>query len=228
LIFKDRSEAGRLLAQALIEKHGTLLARTDATNAIVLAVPRGGVVVGKELAERLKLPLDLIIARKLGAPGNPEFAIGAVTQEGSVIVNEDTVRQLGISEDYIDREANAQVAEIRARMNRYRGDTSYPSLGGKIVIVVDDGIAMGLTMKAALKSLRDKNPSTLILAVPVSPPDTLNELSKLVDGTVCLNTPASFYAVGEFYQEFDQVTDDEVRAVLSRQNQLTRRGGVST
>lgn len=206
-MFRDRKEAGKLLADAL----SFLKGRKD---VIVLAIPRGGVPVAKEVSESIGAPLDLVITRKIGAPGNPELAIGAVTQEGESIIDPELVSTLLVSRDYLKEEARRQSDEIRRRLKRYRGDREYPKLEGKTVVIVDDGIATGSTVRAAIQSVRSRRAATIILAVPVGPPDTITELSKIADRIVCLSTPEPFYAIGEFYNEFEQVEDDEVRELL--------------
>ena len=207
-MFRDRKEAGRLLAEAL----SFLKAKKE--DVLVLAIPRGGVVVAKEVADALGAPLDIVITRKVGAPGNPELAIGAVTQEGEVITDPELVGMLGVSDDYVNEQAARQVDEIGRRMREYRGDRPYPSLAGKTVVVVDDGIATGSTTRAAIQSVKKRKAAVVILAVPVGPPDTVAKLSKIADRVVCLSTPEPFYAIGEFYNEFEQVGDDTVREIL--------------
>jgi predicted phosphoribosyltransferase len=207
-LFRDRKEAGRLLAEAL----SFLKAKRE--ELVVLAIPRGGVLVAKEVADALGAPLDLVITRKIGAPWNPELAIGAVTQDGEIITDPGLIAMLGVSGDYVKEEAARQVVEIGRRMREYRGDRPYPSLARKTVVVVDDGIATGSTTRAAVQSLRRRGAAAVILAVPVGPPDTISELSKVADRVICLRTPQPFYAIGEFYSEFEQVEDDTVRKVL--------------
>lgn len=215
-MFRDRTEVGRLLGEELL--------KLKIKNPIVLAIPRGGLPVAKEIALTLKAPLDIIITRKIGAPGQPEFAIGAVTQEGEMIVDREVTRSLGVSEKYLKEESATQVEEIRQRMNKYRAkDLSFPQLEGKTVIMVDDGIATGNTMLAAIKSAKLKNPSEIILAIGVAPPDTVRKLSKEVERVVCLDTPEPFYAIGEFYQNFDQVEDEEARNIMIEVNKVTRK-----
>jgi putative phosphoribosyl transferase len=184
-------------------------------NVIVLAVPRGGVLVAKEVAEIIGAPLDLVIARKIGAPDNPELAVGAVSQEGEMITDRELVLMLQITDDYLREESVRQSEEIRSRMKKYRGGRPYPQLEGKTVVIVDDGIATGSTIRAAVESIRKKNAAQIILATPVGPPDTIRELSKIVDRVVCLSTPAGFNAIGEFYEEFEQVEDAMVKKILS-------------
>jgi putative phosphoribosyl transferase len=207
-IFKDRTEAGKMLAGALTFLKG-------AKDLIVLAIPRGGVPVAKEVAGALGAPLDLVVTRKIGAPSQPELAVGAVTQDGEVIVDGELIRALGVSAEYLKRESARQVAEIASRMKKYRGDRPYPSLDGKTVIIVDDGIATGSTIRAAVQSVRGRNAAKIIVAAPVGPPERVAELRKIVDRVVCLSTPEYFEAIGEFYEEFEQVEDDAVRALLA-------------
>lgn len=184
----------------------------------MLAVPRGGVVVGYEVAEALDLPLDVVVPRKLGAPGEPELAIGAVAPwaDGEAIVDPSAVRYLGVTESYIRRETEAQLAEIDRRLREYRGTTDPPDVAGKTVIVVDDGIATGYTIQAAIKTLRRLDPARLVLAVPVAAPEAANYLSNLVDEFHALETPTPFLAVGHWYVQFEQTTDEEVTELLQR------------
>jgi len=205
-VYKDRRHAGRLLAAAV--------SSLGLSNVVVLAIPRGGVPVADEVATALAAPLDLIIARKIGAPGYPEYAIGAVTQDGEPFLDESAVKSLRVSEEYIKEETARQADEVKARMRKYRGDRPYPDLEGKTVVVVDDGIATGSTVRAAVRSLKRRKPRLVVLATPVAPPDTIRELSSEVDDIVCLATPEGFSAVGEFYQDFGQTDDSEVVEVL--------------
>ncbi len=205
-IFKNRTEAGRLLAAALEDLRGK--------SVIVLAIPRGGVVIGREVAKALDAPLDIVVTRKIGAPSQPEFAIGAITQDGEVILDEESSRTVGASEAYLKSESNRQFKEVKARMRRYRGGRPYPSLKGKLVLIVDDGIATGHTFRAAVMSVRRHKPLSVVVAVPVAPRESIAEIAKEVDRVVCLQTPEPFFAIGEFYEEFEQVSDDEVRKTL--------------
>jgi putative phosphoribosyl transferase len=211
-LFADRVEAGKRLAQALKG-----LVEED---AIVLAIPRGGVVVGYEVARALDLPLDVIIPRKIGAPGNPELAIGAMTEDGTMLLDERLVEQLRVSTAYIQKESEAQKKEIQRRLNLYRGDVPYPSLENRGVIIVDDGIATGSTMKAALASVRNRRAKSVIIAIPVGPPTTIRELEEKADHVVCLYTPEAFYAIGQFYEDFAQTRDEEVTELLKRIREL--------
>ena len=206
-MFHDRTQVGKLL--------GARLLKMKIKNPVVLAIPRGGVPVAREVALALDAPLDLVITRKIGAPGNPEFAIGAVNQEGEMIVDEATVQGYGISAKYLKEESARQAHEIKERMRKYRGERTYPDLAGKSVIIVDDGIATGNTCLAAIQSVRKKNPLEVIVASGVAPPDTVERLSRFADRVVCLDTPEPFYAIGEFFEHFEQVEDEEVRSMLS-------------
>jgi predicted phosphoribosyltransferase len=206
VIFKDRVDAGRQLAERLtgfVESSG-----------LVLAIPRGGVVVGAEIARRLNLDLDLIIPRKIGSPQNPEVAIGAVTQDGSTILNQRLIGMLGITDLELKETISHEIKEIDRRTALYRGGTELKDCDGRQIVVVDDGVATGFTMLACLRSARNLHPKELILAVPVAPSDTLELLQKEVDHTVCLLTPDDFYAVGQFYERFDQTCDDEVIKII--------------
>ena len=205
-MFQDRIDAGKKLAKKLSEYGGC--------DVVVLAIPRGGVIVGFEVAKELNAPLDIVIPRKIGAPNNPELAIGAVTQDGTVMLNSEVVLFLGVQEEYIEDEKRKQIKEIERRMKKYRGDAVYPKLEGKIVILVDDGLATGATTRAAIASIRRQKPSMLILAIPVGPRDTIDDLKKEVDTIVFLSTPEPFYAIGQFYLNFEQTTDDEVVNIL--------------
>jgi putative phosphoribosyl transferase len=160
----------------------------------------------------------VIIPRKIGAPGNPELAMGAVTEEGETFLDSSIVDSLGVDERYIEAQKRTEIEEIRRRMNVYLGGRSRPALSGRVVILVDDGIATGATMKAAVRSVRSQNPAEVVVAVPVAPPDTVESLKGIADSVVCLSTPYSFYAIGQFYLDFDQVSDAEVVSLLRRAN----------
>lgn len=206
-MFRDRTQVGQLLADKLSDM--------NFKNPIVLAIPRGGVPVAREIAVRINAPLDLIIIRKIGFPGEPEFAIGAVTQEGQIIADRQNIRDMGIPEEYLKEESARQTKEIRNRLERYRGNMPYPDLKGKNVIIVDDGIATGNTVLAAIDSVRGRGPASIVLAVGVAPPDTIKRLSEKADAVVCLETPEPFCAIGEFYESFEQVQDEEVKKILN-------------
>lgn len=206
-MFQDRVDAGRRLAKRL--------AGREYPHGLVVAIPRGGVVVGAEIAQALRLPLDIIIPRKIGAPYNPELAVGAVAQDGTAIFNEKLCKQFGITPEEKEDLIAGAVAEINRRMNLYRGQKPLASWHGREIILTDDGIATGFTVMAALRSLRKAGPKEIILAVPVAPPDTLEALLPEVDEAVCLLVPEIFMAVGQFYYDFGQTTDDEVISLLN-------------
>jgi predicted phosphoribosyltransferase len=182
--------------------------------AIVLAIPRGGVVVGFEVAHALNISLDLIIPRKIRAPDNPELAIGALTEDGTVILDDELVKYLQVSEEYVREESERQRLEIERRLKLYRGDAPYPSLENREVVIVDDGIATGSTMKAAVASVRMRGAKTILVAVPVGPFSSIEELKREADNVICLYTPEPFYAIGQFYEDFTQTSDEEVRRLL--------------
>jgi putative phosphoribosyl transferase len=206
--FSDRVEAGRRLAPALNGFAGE--------GGLVLAIPRGGVVVGYEIAKELHLQLDVIIPHKLGAPDNPELAIGAITEDGTAILDENLVTNMGVTQDYIQEESERQKKEIGRRLKLYRQNVPYPNLKGKCVIIVDDGIATGSTMKAALASVKKQGATNIIVAVPVGPPSTIRELQKMADEVVCLYMPEFFQAIGQFYDDFSQTSDEEVIELLKQ------------
>ena len=206
LPFKDREEAGRELARALAEFRDR--------NVVVLGMPRGGVVVAREVADALGASLDIVVTRKIGAPGEPEFALGAVTQEGDVIVDRQASESVGATTEYLEEEARRKKSEVKERMRILRGDMSYPSLEGKTIIIVDDGMATGNSMRAAVQSVRKRGPKEVIVAVPVAPREAVAELSSEGTRVVCLEQPRFFFAIGEFYRDFEQVEDQEVRELL--------------
>jgi len=205
-LFRDREEAGKKLARALAEFRGG--------RAVVLGVPRGGVVVAKEVARVLDAPLDIVVTRKIGAPGEPEFALGAVTQEEDVIFDREAAESVGATAEYLQEEVQRKKSEVRERMKSLRGDMPYPNLEGKTVIIVDDGMATGNSMRAAVQSVRRRGPKEVVVAVPVAPSEAVAEISS--DGTlvVCLEQPSFFFAIGQFYNDFEQVDDSEVRRLL--------------
>jgi predicted phosphoribosyltransferase len=207
-MFKDREDAARQLAM-LLEKY------RDNEDVVVFAIPRGGVVIGRVIADYLNVPLDITVAKKIGAPFNEELAIGAVGPTGNPIIDERTVNILHIDEGYMERAIRKKVDEIRARLEKYRGNAYYRSLSGKKAILVDDGIATGYTVRAAIAFLKDLKASKIILATPVIAPDTWAELKPQVDEVVYLSSEEPFYAVGQFYEEFGQVTDEEVIKLLN-------------
>ncbi len=181
-----------------------------AAGAIVLGLPRGGVVVALEIALALKLPLDVWVTRKIGAPLNPELAIGSVDSDGNLLLDENTVKLYEVSDRYIREEAGLQTEEIKRRYQEYRGVDTAPDVSGKTALVVDDGVATGYTMMAALKSVRNAGAAKIVCAIPVTSPRVKKKLDRMADEIACLSTPSYFSAVGEFYRNFAQVTDDEV------------------
>jgi predicted phosphoribosyltransferase len=207
--FRDRNEAGRLLAEKL---------RMYATypNVIVLALPRGGVPVGYEVAHALGVPLDIFLVRKLGIPGYEELAMGAVASGGVRVLNNQVVQGLGIPEYVIDAVAAWEMQELTRRERVYRGDRPKPDVSGRTVVLVDDGLATGSTMMAAIQALRQQQPARIVMAVPTAPPDTCQEMRTQADDVVCAITPEPFYSVGLWYQDFSQTTDEEVRELLAR------------
>jgi predicted phosphoribosyltransferase len=207
MIFRDRREAGRLLGEKLSFLRGK-------EKLLVLAIPRGGVVVGSEVAKALGTPLDVYITRKIGAPYNPELAIGAIASDGTLILDRSLASRLGVSEEYIKAQSAREREEIVRRMRRYRGNRPSPDLEGKRVVLVDDGIATGATIEATIDALQKSGLEELILAVPVAPRETIDRLKAKVDRLVCLHAPEIFWAVGSFYLTFDQTSDEEVIALL--------------
>lgn len=208
MIYKDRKEAGRYLAERLTKYRGK-------PDVIVLGLPRGGVSVAHEIATSLDCRLDILIVRKIGFPGNPELAAGAVSETGTVVINERIVSAYGVGRDYLERETERQKAEIARRTTLYRGGKGLPSLAGKTVILVDDGVATGATMKAAIATLKEERLARLVVALPVASQDAEREIAPTVDEWLCPHTPAIFGAVGNFYHDFRQVEDDEVVAMLT-------------
>ena len=204
--FYDRVDAGQRLAKALEEYRGP--------DTIVLGLPRGGVIVAKQVSEALGAQLDVILARKLGAPGNPEYAIGAIAEGGEPTMNKQVLAEYAIPQSYIADQAATERQEIERRVALYRQGRPLPDLTGKTVILVDDGIATGYTMAAAIQAIKSQKPKRLIVAVPVCARESRLDLAPRVDRLICLYTPTPFFAVGAFYSRFDQVTDDEVRSAL--------------
>ena len=207
--FPNRTEAGRLLAEKLEKYAG----RDD---VIVLGLPRGGVPVAYEVAKRLGAPLDVFIVRKLGVPGFEELAAGAIASGGVRVLNEDVVRAIPHSEEAIEAVTTRETAELERREQIYREGRPAPELRNRVVILVDDGLATGATMRAAIKALRQSSAAKIIVAVPVGPPDTCREIEEQADETICLSTPAFFQAVGQYYDDFSQTSDEDVRELLSQ------------
>lgn len=214
--FRDRTEAGQLLAEKL---H----AYADRSDTIVLALPRGGVPVAFEVARALKAPLDLLIVRKLGVPDEPELAMGAIASGGVRVLNEDLLRYYPISAETIERVAAHEQVELERRERDYRGNRPAAELHGRTVILVDDGIATGTTMRSAVEALKQRGALSVVIAVPVAPESVCREFQGLRDHVVftCLMTPEPFYAVGLWYEDFTQTTDDEVRVLLEEARETT-------
>jgi len=208
-LFRDRADGGRRLAAKLTAYAG----RHD---VLVLALPRGGVPVGAEVARELGVPLDVYLVRKLGVPGHEELALGAIASGGTIVLNDDIVRGLAIPATVIDTLVRQERHELERRERDYRGDRPIPDVTGRVVILVDDGLATGATMRAAVEALRARHPVRLVVAVPVGAPETCSALESLADEVTCAVTPEPFYAVGLWYADFDQTTDAEVRALLER------------
>jgi putative phosphoribosyl transferase len=206
-VFQDRAAAGRVLAQRLTNYAGS-------PDLVVLALPRGGVPVGFQVARSLRAPLDLLPVRKLGVPGREELAMGAIASDGTQVVNRRVVRELGIAEDTLQAVAAAEHQELERRERAYRDQRPRPELTGKVVIVVDDGLATGATMWAAVAAIRRQRPARVVVAVPVGAASTCQALQQVADDVVCASTPALFVAVGQAYHDFAQTTDEEVRALL--------------
>lgn len=202
MIFPDRVVAGQQLAKALTHYK-------NQPNLVVFGLPRGGVVTAAAVAEALQAPLDIVITRKIGAPGNPEYAVGALPETGEPIL-------YGVNQASVANIIQKEQGELARRIKQYRKDKPPLNLKNKTVILVDDGIATGLTMQAAIQSLRQQHPTRLIVAVPVAPPDTVTKLRNQVDELIVLQQPEDFMAVGQFYEKFDQVSDDEVQCYLKK------------
>jgi predicted phosphoribosyltransferase len=207
VIFDDRLDAGQRLAEALKEHAGP--------DAVILGIPRGGVVVAEVVARVLGAPLDVVVPRKVGAPGNPELGLGAVAP-GVRVLDPWLIERLGVSEEYLEREIGAQEREIERRLHAYREGRPPVDVAGKTAVVVDDGVATGGTAVAALRWAKAQGAEKVVLAVPVAPPQTMSRLESEADGVVTLATPEPFFAVGEWYRIFDQTSDDEVVAALAR------------
>jgi putative phosphoribosyl transferase len=217
-IFKDRHEAGQQLGAALSERG------FGSATVVVFGIPRGGIVVADEVARALSAPLDVIVARKIRAPYQPELGIGAIVDgDDRGILNEELVGLTGATQAYLKKEMGYQRKEVERRVRLYRGDKAAPEVAGRTAIVVDDGIATGFTFRAALEGLRRRGPSRLVGAAPVAAPESVAMLQPLADEIVCLSTPSFFRAVGAWYRDFGQVSDEEAVSVLQR-NWAVRHG----
>jgi putative phosphoribosyl transferase len=215
MIFKDRTEAGKLLLEEIVKRYDKTF-----KDPVVVAIPRGGVTVADPIAEGLNAPIELVIPRKIGAPFNEEFAVAAITEDGHLLMNpevtEDVAYRMGITRKGIMQRAVEQIEEIKRRRKLYLKEREKLSLKNRDVILVDDGIATGLTVKAAIFSIRRRDPHKLILAVPIMPHDKLKEFEDILDGLVVLYAPENFGAVGQFYQNFNQVSDAEVIRIMEK------------
>jgi putative phosphoribosyl transferase len=208
VIFRDRRHAGQVLAAHLLEyAHGD--------DVLVLALPRGGVPVGYEVARRLGAPLDVYVVRKLGVPGHPELAMGAIASGGVRVLNDEIVQELGIGADEIERAAAGEALELQRREQTYRGLRSERTIAGKTILLVDDGLATGSTMRAAILALRSRHPARIVAAAPVAAPDSCAAVRAESDAVVCAETPERFASVGRWYADFEQTTDHEVRELLA-------------
>jgi putative phosphoribosyl transferase len=207
--FHDRTEAGRLLASKLVRF-------ANRSDLLVLALPRGGVPVAFEVANALEAPLDVFLVRKLGVPGHEELAFGAIATGGMRVLNEEVVRSMRLSREQIEVAVAREQAELARRERSYRGNRPPPDPAGRCVILVDDGLATGATMLAAARALRQENPKQIVVAVPVAASATFNEFRPEVDDVICAVTPEPFHAVGLWYEDFSQTTDQQVRDLLER------------
>jgi predicted phosphoribosyltransferase len=207
--FQDRAEAGQELGERLAEEYA------GRDEVLVLALPRGGVAIGREVADILDAPLDALVVRKLGFPGQDELAMGAIASGGARVLNEVLLEQTGLPRDRVDAVVARELEELRRREQLYRGTRPPPDVAGRTVIVVDDGLATGSTMLAAVQALRSQDPARIVAAVPTAPPQTCTALEDVADEVVCLRQPYPFYAVGLSYEDFSEVGDDEVRRLLA-------------
>jgi putative phosphoribosyl transferase len=213
MIFKDRQEAGKVLVKELD--------KLNLNNPLIVAIPRGGVIIAQALAEKYNNPINLILPRKIGSPTNREVAIGAVTQDGTVILDDYLMSILGLTQEELADDIQGVIDEINRRDKVYPNIIKLDEVSNREVVLMDDGIATGYTIMAAIQSLKNRQPARLILAVPVAPEEVIIKLKNQVDEVVCIDTPEDFYAVGQFYEEFEQVSDNEVLAILNN-NQLTQ------
>lgn len=210
-MFTDRTDAGRQLADILTKRRLAV--------DLVVAIPRGGLPVGRVVADRLGVPLDIVAARKIGAPSNPELAIGAVASDGTVWLNDSMIDDLGISTDYLDAQTEREHAVAHEKVERYRTGRPPLDVTGKTVLVVDDGIATGATTIACLRQLKHMGASRVLVGVPVAPPEVFERLGPESDGVICVETPAYFGAVGQFYTNFEQVSDEDAKSFLTESEQ---------
>lgn len=205
-LFKDRIDAGKKLAKKLLKYKGK--------NPIVLAIPRGGIIVGDEIAKALNAKLDIVVPRKISSPQDPEFAIGAVAPDGSISLDKNVVRDYRISETYITNKVREELDEIKRRMEIYRGNKHFPELENKVVIITDDGVATGNTILASIEFVKNQKPSKTIVAVPVAPSNFISKVSSIVDEVISLQPLEPYYAISMHYENFTQTTDEEVISIL--------------
>lgn len=217
MVFENRQEAGKKLAVQLLKYRGE--------DPYVLAMPRGGVPIGYEVAQVLQVPLDVIVVRKIGLSGNPEFGIGAIAEGGIKILDQTTIEVLGIDDSEIEGTVQLEEEELKRRVKTYRGEQSLPDLKNRTAILVDDGMATGITARAAIEAVKKLNPQKIVLATPVCALDTAESLKKQVDEVLCLAAPAEFMAVGIWYKDFAQVSDEEVVDLLSKANEFVAQKG---
>lgn len=223
MIYRDRSDAGRILASKLLKFK-------DRDDVLVLALPRGGVPVAFEVAQVLAAPLDIFLVRKLGVPGHEELAMGAIATGNVRVLNDDVVDYLRIPPRVIDSVARSEMMELKRRELEYRGERPEPDVRGKTVVLIDDGLATGSTIRAAAQALRQQNPARIVVAVPVSAPQPCDEYQIGVDEIICASTPEPFHGVGAWYDDFSQTTDEEVRDLLEkarRQHRVKVAGSIS-
>lgn len=216
MLFKDRRDAGQQLAAKL----GSYKNNPE---VIILGLARGGMVVAAEVALSLQVPLNVIVVRKVGAPGNEELALGALSENTEGVFNQNLIGVLGVSSDYLKKEIERQKKLLKERLTLYRGKTAAPELKDKIAIIVDDGIATGASMRVAIQSVKGAGAKKIIVAAPVAAPESLEQIAKDVDSVVCLDQPAFFEAVGSFYRQFGQTSDEEVIQLLSQKSNLSQR-----
>lgn len=207
MIFQNRQEAGKLLAKKL-------KVFKEQKNLIILGIPRGGIVIGKQLSQAFNCPLDIIVTKKIGAPGNPELAIGAIGPEGEEVIDEELAEKVGADEKYLQSQIQNLKPEVLRRIKEYRGSKPPLNLKDKVVILTDDGIATGATMLAGIEVVRQHEPKRIIVAVPVIARDSLRKIEEKADEVVYLDAPLMFFAVGQFYREFEQISDEEVKEQL--------------
>jgi putative phosphoribosyl transferase len=216
--FQSRIDAGQKIAERLVGLKLDLFGESGSQNIVILAVPRGGIIIGDIVASELVARLDVVVSRKIGAPNNPELAIGAVMPDGSYFLNQEIVDMLNVSQEYIDIQASTQIKEIDRRLLSYRGSKEYDNeYQDKIIVLVDDGIATGATILASASWIKNKQRCRkLLIAVPVAPRSILKNLNEVADDVTVLYTPEDFMAVGDFYQNFAQIEDDKVKGIMKR------------